>query len=65
MKGRKGLIIIPAFNEQENVGRVIREIQDCHSSLDIVVINDGSSDTTEEVAKSKGIPVVSLAFNLG
>jgi glycosyltransferase involved in cell wall biosynthesis len=65
VKERKGLIIIPAFNEQGNVGRVISEIQSCHSSIDIVVINDGSTDATEEVAQSKGIPVITLPFNLG
>lgn len=65
MKEPKGLIIIPAFNEEGNIGTVISEIRKSQPKLDIVVINDGSLDATEEVVRSLGIPVISLPFNLG
>ncbi|MDQ7062996.1 MAG: glycosyltransferase family 2 protein [candidate division KSB1 bacterium] len=59
------LIIIPAFNEQENIGRVIREIRDTGYPVDVVVINDGSTDATARVAREAGAVVINLPFNLG
>ncbi len=59
------LIIIPAFNEQENIGRVIREIRDTSYPVDVVVINDGSTDATARVAREAGAVVINLPFNLG
>ncbi len=62
---KKTLIIIPAFNEQDNIVNVISEIQEHNSDFDIVVINDGSTDETASRASSKGVPVLTLQFNLG
>lgn len=61
----KTLIIIPAYNEELNIGSVIDDINSHLSGVDIVVINDGSKDRTAETASAKGAKVVSLPFNLG
>jgi glycosyltransferase involved in cell wall biosynthesis len=57
--------IIPAFNEERNVGRVIDELRALDPGLDVVVISDGSTDGTVEVALALGAHVVVLPFNLG
>ena len=57
--------LVPAFNEEANVGRVIGEIRAFDPSLDVVVVDDGSYDRTAEVAHEHGATVVRLPFNLG
>jgi glycosyltransferase involved in cell wall biosynthesis len=57
--------LVPAFNEEANVGRVIDEIRAVDPSLDIVVVDDGSYDRTAAVAHEHGATVVRLPFNLG
>ena len=57
--------IVPAFNEEHTVPTVIDEIRAFDAGLDIVVIDDGSSDRTAEVAAGKGAHVLRLPFNLG
>jgi glycosyltransferase involved in cell wall biosynthesis len=59
------LAIVPAYNEEQNVGRVIDELRAFDPGLDIVVVSDGSVDRTTEVAAEHGAHVVSLPFNLG
>lgn len=57
------LIMVPAFNEQASVGAVLDELSS--SRFRTLLISDGSSDTTAEIGRSKGIPVLELAINLG
>jgi glycosyltransferase involved in cell wall biosynthesis len=57
--------LVPAFNEEANVGRVIDEIRAVDPSLDILVVDDGSYDRTAAVAHEHGATVVRLPFNLG
>ena len=60
------LIIIPAYNEQDALGGVLREIQSLDvRDLEIVVVDDGSSDRTAEVAHAAGARVLRLCRNLG
>jgi glycosyltransferase involved in cell wall biosynthesis len=59
------IAIVPAYNEEQNVGRVIDELRAFDPGLDIVVVSDGSVDRTAEVAAEHGAHVVSLPFNLG
>lgn len=62
---KKILVIIPAFNEEETVGRVIDSIRDNFSEADILVVNDGSSDLTGEISRRKSVFVIDLPFNMG
>jgi glycosyltransferase involved in cell wall biosynthesis len=59
------LIIIPAFNEAENIASVIAEVHSLNLSLQVLVIDDGSSDATSAIAQSCGATVLRLPFNLG
>jgi len=65
MSQEKILVILPAFNESGNITKTIAEIKQLSFSVDVVVVDDGSSDTTVLEAKSTGVAVVSLPFNLG
>ncbi len=64
-KDKKVLIIVPAYNEQCTVGSVLEKIQQSLCSADILVVNDGSSDNTSEIAREKGAMVLDLLYNLG
>lgn len=59
------LVVVPAFNEEEAVAGVIREIREKASWADVVVVDDGSRDRTAEVARAAGARVLRLPFNLG
>ncbi len=59
------LIIIPAFNEEANIGGVIDALMRHQKHAAIVVVNDGSSDRTGEIAREKGATVLTHPFNLG
>ncbi len=61
----KTLIIIPAYNEEKNIGAVLDGIKKQHPRFPILVINDGSSDNTEKVAREHNAEVISLPFNSG
>jgi glycosyltransferase involved in cell wall biosynthesis len=66
LKGHpKTLIIIPAYNEENNIGAVLETIQKKVPGIPILVINDGSLDNTESVARSHGANVISLPYNSG
>jgi glycosyltransferase involved in cell wall biosynthesis len=59
----KALVIIPAYNEEANLSFVLKDLQGFAG--DLLVVNDGSTDATEEVARSLGASFVSHPFNLG
>ena len=63
------VITIPAYNEESNIGKVIKEIRDVMNSskydYKILVLDDGSGDKTVEIAKKSGAIVVSNKRNLG
>lgn len=54
------LIIIPAYNEAENIERVVDDLKNNYSQYDYVVINDGSKDDTAKICKKKGYNLVDL-----
>lgn len=65
----KILLIIPAYNEEENILKTCKRISDYNKKnkthYDIIVINDGSTDKTEEILEKNKIPHVKLIHNLG
>ena len=61
----KRIAIVPALNEEETVGRVIDELRAFDGGLDVVVVDDGSTDRTAGIAADRGAHVVRLPFNLG
>ncbi len=65
MLKNKALIIIPAYNEEKTVGQVVRDIFANLSEVDVLVVSDGSTDGTVQVARSAGALVVDLPVNLG
>lgn len=61
----KTLIIIPAYNESENIERVVNTLISNYPQYDYVVVNDGSRDKTAEICKQKGYNLIDLPVNLG
>jgi glycosyltransferase involved in cell wall biosynthesis len=62
---KKILVIIPAFNEEGSIGKVVEGVKTHFPQIDALVVNDGSGDLTSEIARSKGAIVLDLPFNLG
>lgn len=65
----KILIIIPAYNEEDNILKAYNKIVDYNNAFntnyDVIVINDCSTDDTLKICKENNIPVISLVHNLG
>lgn len=63
---KKILVIVPAYNEAENIGAVIQKLHDENDKWDVLVINDSSHDNTSAIARETGhAEVIDLPFNLG
>jgi len=61
----KRLAVVPAYNESATVAGVVRAIQLGAPELDVLVIDDGSTDDTRERAEEAGARVLRHPFNLG
>lgn len=61
----KKLIIIPAYNESENIENTVRDILEKAPDFDYVIINDCSTDNTREICEANGFNIVNLPINLG
>jgi len=64
-RGKGIVVLVPAFNEEETVGRVVREVYEALPEAAVVVLNDGSADRTGQEARRAGARVVDLPVNLG
>ena len=63
---KKILIVIPAYNEQDNITQVVDEVKQYQPESDIIVINDCSTDNTSSIARRQaGIKVIDLPRNIG
>ncbi|NLB81995.1 MAG: glycosyltransferase family 2 protein, partial [Clostridiaceae bacterium] len=63
----KIMTVIPAYNEEKSIARVITLIKsiDIDQQIDIVVVDDGSVDNTATEAEKTGATVIRLPVNLG
>ncbi len=59
------LVIIPALNEERTIAGVLESLRAAVPDVEILVIDDGSSDGTAKIARANGASVVSHPFNLG
>ncbi len=59
------LVFIPAWNEEENIPAVLDELCKELSDVDVLVVDDGSTDRTAELAHEHGAAVLSLGTNRG
>ena len=62
---KRVLVVIPAYNEEENIVRVVDNLINNYGQLDYVVINDGSRDNTAKLCREHGYNLVDLPINLG
>jgi glycosyltransferase involved in cell wall biosynthesis len=61
----KNLVFLPAWNEERTVGEVVAQIRIIHPDFDVLVVDDGSTDSTHELARNAGAFVIRLPVNLG
>lgn len=59
------LIVVPAFNETDNLSGTVADLRRHVSWADILVVDDGSTDNTAVAAKSLGCKLLRLPFNIG
>lgn len=59
------MAVIPALNEQATVGAVVAEVHEIVPGARVVVVDDGSADSTADEARAAGATVLSLPFNCG
>ena len=59
------LLIIPAYNEAENIERVVDNLIENYPQFDYVVINDGSRDDTRKILYNRGYNYLDLPVNTG
>lgn len=61
----KILVVIPAFNEENNICAVVGELKEHFPELDYIVVNDGSTDNTAALCRENGYNLLDLPVNLG
>jgi glycosyltransferase involved in cell wall biosynthesis len=63
--GADVLVVVPAWNEAESVGPVVKETMAAAPAVTVLVVDDGSTDRTASVARAAGAQVITNLFNLG
>ena len=61
----KAIVIVPAYNEQDNIRNTLKDLRENGAGTDILVMNDCSTDRTEEILKEEGVNYLSFPVNLG
>ena len=59
------LVVIPAYNEEQSLPAVLKELAEQTPEYDVLVVSDGSVDRTADIARANGAHVAELPFNLG
>jgi len=62
---RSNLAVVPAYNESETIAAVIDSLHEHAPDFDVLVVDDGSTDDTGELAREWGAVVLRHPFNLG
>lgn len=62
---KKVLIIVPAYNEEENIENVIQAIRKCEIEVDFIIVNDCSTDETKNILKKNNVEYLDFPVNLG
>lgn len=65
MTQKRTLVLMPAWNESVVVGDTVRELREAVPDVDLLVIDDGSTDDTVALARAAGATVISLPYNMG
>lgn len=65
VKEKEISFVIPAYNEEMNISKVIEEIKSEFKEANIIVINDASKDNTKDIVERKGVTCISQLFNMG
>lgn len=62
----KVLVVIPVYNEENNITNVLNRIEATGNNYDVLVVDDGSTDSTyKKCANRKNVSIVRLPYNLG
>jgi len=62
---KNALVIIPVYNEEEKILSVIEDIKKKTQRMDILVVNDGSTDKTGYLLEPSGVKIINLPYHLG
>jgi glycosyltransferase involved in cell wall biosynthesis len=65
LKHDKVTVLLPAFNEEANIGDTIKKIKELHPDFEILVVDDGSTDNTVKIAMEAGANVWPHPYNIG
>lgn len=63
--GKRILIVIPAYNEEERIGLLLDKLSGLFNLSDVLVVDDGSEDETASIANDYGVFLVKQPTNLG
>ncbi|MEG2054339.1 MAG: glycosyltransferase family 2 protein, partial [Oscillospiraceae bacterium] len=61
----KTLVIIPCYNEEENIKTVVENLKKSNAEVDYLIVNDCSTDKSAEICNENGFNYVDLSVNLG
>lgn len=64
MNKNKVLIVIPAYNEEKNIDKVLKSIKKDASFADVLVVNDASSDNTKQIVLDNKVKCIDNVFNM-
>ena len=59
------LVVVPAFNEASNLPRVVSDVRRAIPEADILIVNDGSPDRTEDLLPRLGVPWLTMSQRVG